>query len=291
MLVVFVLVELRTPVPLIKIRIFTDRAFAVDNAVLFFSMVAFVPVFFFASVYSQVSLGYDANNAGLYLLLFFAGFAPAAQVGGRILDDRGAKPAIVARQRARRGRLRPVGLEVDRPEPRRAVVGDSSSPAPGSACCSARPARTPPTGRSTLPTARSPASPRPSGTTARRWVWRCWAPSSATSSPSRLTSSFRGLRTAARPGGGTGRDGGGRRRQRRRGFGGPGRRPGRGGAADRSGGGERFRGGDPGGADRHGRSCWGCRSWSRWPTRAAACCTRRSNWTAHPCRARTLPSR
>ena len=81
--------------PLIKVRIFKDRAFFVDNAVLFFSMVAFVPVFFFASVYSQVSLGYDANNAGLYLLVFFAGFAPAAQVGGRILDKRGAKPAIV----------------------------------------------------------------------------------------------------------------------------------------------------------------------------------------------------
>ncbi len=94
-LVVFVLFELRTIQPLIKIKIFADRAFVVDNAVLFFSMVAFVPVFFFASVYSQVSLGYDASNAGLYLLVFFAGFAPAAQVGGRILDQRGAKPAIV----------------------------------------------------------------------------------------------------------------------------------------------------------------------------------------------------
>src|SRR6476659_1511923 len=78
-LVVFVLVHLRTPVPLLTVRIFQDRAFFVDNAVLFFSMVAFVPVFFFASVYSQVSLGYDANSDGLYLLLFFAGFAPAAQ--------------------------------------------------------------------------------------------------------------------------------------------------------------------------------------------------------------------
>ncbi len=51
-------------------------------------MIAFVPIFFFASVYSQVSLGYDASNAGLYLLVFFAGFAPAAQVGGRMLDTR-----------------------------------------------------------------------------------------------------------------------------------------------------------------------------------------------------------
>lgn len=94
-IVVFVLIELRTPVPLIKVRIFQDRAFLVDNAILFFSMVAVVPVFFFASVYSQVSLGFDANNAGLYLLVFFGGFAPAAQIGRRILDQRGAKPALV----------------------------------------------------------------------------------------------------------------------------------------------------------------------------------------------------
>ncbi|MET3803494.1 EmrB/QacA subfamily drug resistance transporter [Nakamurella sp. UYEF19] len=95
-IVVFVLVQTRTEFPLIKVQIFHDRAFVVDNVVLFFSMIAFVPVFFFASVYSQVSLGYDANNAGLYLLVFFGGFAPAAQIGGRILDSRGAKPAIVA---------------------------------------------------------------------------------------------------------------------------------------------------------------------------------------------------
>jgi EmrB/QacA subfamily drug resistance transporter len=94
-LAVFVLVELRTRVPLMKVRIFRDRAFVVDNAVLFFSMVAFVPVFFFASVYSQVSLGYDANRAGLYLFVFFAGFAPAAQVGGRMLDRGGARRPII----------------------------------------------------------------------------------------------------------------------------------------------------------------------------------------------------
>jgi len=93
---VFVLVQLRTRYPLIKVRIFRDRAFLIDNVVLFFSMIAFVPVFFFASVYSQVSLRYDANSAGLYLLVFFAGFAPAAQVGGRLLDSRGAKLPILA---------------------------------------------------------------------------------------------------------------------------------------------------------------------------------------------------
>jgi predicted MFS family arabinose efflux permease len=94
-LILFVLAELRTEVPLIKIRIFRDRAFLVDNGVLFFSMMAFIPVFFFASVYSQLSLGLDANGAGLYLFIYFAGFAVAAQIGGRLLDARGAKPAVV----------------------------------------------------------------------------------------------------------------------------------------------------------------------------------------------------
>jgi EmrB/QacA subfamily drug resistance transporter len=94
-LVVFVLVELRVPVPLIKVRIFRDRAFSVDNAVLFIGLMAFVPVFFFASVYSQLSLGLDASGAGLYLLIYFAGFATAAQLGGRMLDARGAKLPVL----------------------------------------------------------------------------------------------------------------------------------------------------------------------------------------------------
>jgi MFS family permease len=55
----------------------------------------FVPYFFFASVYAQASLGYTATQAGLFLLVFFAGFTGAAQWGGRIVDSRGARPAIV----------------------------------------------------------------------------------------------------------------------------------------------------------------------------------------------------
>jgi predicted MFS family arabinose efflux permease len=91
----FAVFETRVETPLIKLRIFRDRAFLADNGVLFFSMIAFVPAFFFASVYSQAALGYDANRAGLYLLMIFAGFAPAAQLGGRMLDRRGAKRPMV----------------------------------------------------------------------------------------------------------------------------------------------------------------------------------------------------
>jgi predicted MFS family arabinose efflux permease len=94
-LAAFVRFEARTESPLIQVRIFRDRGFVIDNAVLLLSMIAFVPGFFFAAVYSQVSLGYSASNAGLYLLVFFAGFAPAAQIGGRMLDARGAKRPMV----------------------------------------------------------------------------------------------------------------------------------------------------------------------------------------------------
>lgn len=95
LLVIFVKVETKVKIPLIKVEIFKDRAFFVDNAVLFFAMMAFVPVFFFGSVYSQAVLDYNASNAGLYLLVFFAGFAPAVQVGGRILDNRGARGPVI----------------------------------------------------------------------------------------------------------------------------------------------------------------------------------------------------
>ncbi len=92
----FVAWELRTPYPLLRLQIFRDRGFSTETAVLGLMSVAFIPFFFFASVYSQVSLGSSASNAGLYLLYFFIGFVVLAQVGGRILDSRGARPAVVA---------------------------------------------------------------------------------------------------------------------------------------------------------------------------------------------------
>jgi len=94
-LVTFVLAELRIDQPLMDIHLFGNRAFFVESVVLFLTMMAFVPIFFFASLYVQISLGWSASSAGLFLLIFFAGFAPAAQVGGRILDRVGAKPAVV----------------------------------------------------------------------------------------------------------------------------------------------------------------------------------------------------
>ena len=95
LLVAFALVELRTDSPLMQVRIFRIRAFLFENLVLGVAMLAFVPVFFFASEYAQISLGKSASEAGLYLLYFFIGFAVAAQIGGRMLDRGGAKRPVV----------------------------------------------------------------------------------------------------------------------------------------------------------------------------------------------------
>jgi EmrB/QacA subfamily drug resistance transporter len=95
-LALFVRRELRISNPLLELRIFSHRGFAADNAVLFLIAACFVPLFFFASVYAQIVLGYNAGKTGLYILLIFIGFAGASQIGGRILDRRGARPPAVA---------------------------------------------------------------------------------------------------------------------------------------------------------------------------------------------------
>ena len=95
LIVVFVLLEKKTEVPLIQVNIFKNRAFFVENLVLLIAMMTFIPVFFFASEYAQISLNDAADQAGIFLLYFFIGFAVAAQIGGRILDREGAKRAVV----------------------------------------------------------------------------------------------------------------------------------------------------------------------------------------------------
>ena len=87
--------ERRARHPLIRVSFFSNRVFAAQNAVLLFASAAFVPLFFFASMYAQVGLGWSTSNAGLYLLIFFGGFAPGAQIGGRLLDKGRARKAAI----------------------------------------------------------------------------------------------------------------------------------------------------------------------------------------------------
>jgi MFS family permease len=94
-MVAFIAWELRCPEPLLRLHIFRDRGFSVETLVLGLISVVFVPFFFFASIYAQVSLGETASKAGVYILYFFLGFVIMAQLGGRILDRRGARQAVV----------------------------------------------------------------------------------------------------------------------------------------------------------------------------------------------------
>ena len=77
------------------VSIFRNRSFRVDNIVLFAAMIVFVPVFFFASEYGQISLAQTPSKASLMLLYFFSGFVVAAQFGGRMLDQIGARRPVV----------------------------------------------------------------------------------------------------------------------------------------------------------------------------------------------------
>jgi hypothetical protein len=65
LLVVFYLVERRTEAPLMNVRIFHNQAFLVENIILGIAMMAFIPVFFFASIYGQIALGEKAQPGPL----------------------------------------------------------------------------------------------------------------------------------------------------------------------------------------------------------------------------------
>jgi EmrB/QacA subfamily drug resistance transporter len=92
----FYLIELRTSSPLINVRIFSNGQFTVENMILWISSLVFVPVFFFASQYAQISLDEPPLKASLVLMYFFLGFVVAAQLGGRMLDRIGARRPVLA---------------------------------------------------------------------------------------------------------------------------------------------------------------------------------------------------
>jgi EmrB/QacA subfamily drug resistance transporter len=95
LLVVFYYVERSTPSPLMNVTIFRNRSFTVDNLLLAIAMMAFIPTFFFASIYGQVALAEQPTKASLLILYFFIGFVICAQIGGRMLDRGGAKRPVL----------------------------------------------------------------------------------------------------------------------------------------------------------------------------------------------------
>ena len=110
---VFYAVERRTESPLINVHIFANRTFAAENVILGIAMMAFIPVFFFASIYGQIALAEKATTASLLILYFFLGFVVCARIGGRMLDRTGAKRPVVLGCAPGGGRVRAVGREGD----------------------------------------------------------------------------------------------------------------------------------------------------------------------------------
>ena len=165
-LVAFVLNQLRVANPLLRLRIFKDRAFAVDNVD---PLPADDPVraaVLLRQQYAQISLGERASETGLYLLIFFAGFAIASQWGGKVLDRVGRAADGGRRLRGRRRRLLPLGQLADRTLGLRPVVLHRHRRGRGRARPQPRQHRRPQPGAARAATARRPGSPRRCGTSA-----------------------------------------------------------------------------------------------------------------------------
>ena len=70
----FVVYERRAESPLISIQAFIDnRPFAVDNVLTLFLFFTWLAVFFFGSIYFQVSVGQEPTQAGFSILTMFLG--------------------------------------------------------------------------------------------------------------------------------------------------------------------------------------------------------------------------
>lgn len=91
----FVAYERMQKDPLVVLRRFKGRAYSLSVLAILFSAMAFIPIFFFLSTYSQISLGLSVNASGLLLLEFFIGFMIAARIGGNIFDSIGAKVPLM----------------------------------------------------------------------------------------------------------------------------------------------------------------------------------------------------
>ncbi|HWO58457.1 MAG TPA: MFS transporter [Umezawaea sp.] len=93
-LVAFAAHELRTHEPLVNLRAFGDRGFTVSALATLVSSIAFIAVFFFLSVYGQVSLGLSATLTGVLFLKLFLGFVIASRFGSSMFDRVGARPVL-----------------------------------------------------------------------------------------------------------------------------------------------------------------------------------------------------
>jgi len=93
---VMVRVELRTPKPLLKLRLFGNRLFRSTSLVLMIAMAAFLGVLFAVPLFFQIALGLNALQSGLNTFPEAIGVMIGAQVASRLLYPRIGPRRLVA---------------------------------------------------------------------------------------------------------------------------------------------------------------------------------------------------
>jgi predicted MFS family arabinose efflux permease len=95
-LIGFVLVERRSPVPVVDFRFFASRSFVGANLVAFAVTFAMFAMFFFLALYLQNILGYSPLETGWRFLPTTLIIIAAGPIAGRFSDRIGPRPLIVA---------------------------------------------------------------------------------------------------------------------------------------------------------------------------------------------------
>ena len=123
-----VVVELRTPEPMLHLRLFGDRLFRSTNLACFFGFGAFLAMLFAASLFVQSGQGLSALDAGLATFPEAVGVLCGSQVAARLYpasappaDDRRAGRAGARAAGAVRARLRHQPVDPASPGVRRRV--------------------------------------------------------------------------------------------------------------------------------------------------------------------------
>jgi EmrB/QacA subfamily drug resistance transporter len=94
LLAVFVLVELRSPSPLIRLGIFRLRSLASANTISLLVAGGLFGIFFFNTLYLQGTLGYSPLEAGLAFLPITLGVIVAAGLAARVAERIGVRPVL-----------------------------------------------------------------------------------------------------------------------------------------------------------------------------------------------------
>ena len=97
LLAAFVIIELRSVAPLVRLGLFRMRTLATANGSMFLVVGGIFGMFFFASLYVQQILGYSPLEAGLAFLPVSLGIIAGAGLSQQLIQRIGVKPTVLDR--------------------------------------------------------------------------------------------------------------------------------------------------------------------------------------------------